>query len=98
MPGISIAGVPKWYSPGYRYGPYTKKTNDPEEIEKMRLAVEADTKDCPACIPGNPVRHYSGYVKDDEAYTYRCLSYSRHYNPDTGKMEGSAHCTCDYCF
>lgn len=99
MPGINIAGVPKWYGLGYRYG-NARKTNDPDEIQKMADAVTADILDCETCqrTPDNPVKHYTGHFNDVEGYTYHCRSWSRWYNPDTGRMEGHAHCTCDSCF
>ena len=68
----------------------------------MRAAIKADREACPACTPGNIVSHMTGYIIDTDreykAVTYRCPSFSRWYNPDTGQMEGHAHCTCDYCF
>jgi hypothetical protein len=99
MTGINIPGVPKWFSPGYKYGPGVRKTYDPDEMEKMRVAIEEDRKAC-GCwgkvgfIPD----HNTGFVGEDWAWTYHCRSWSRWYNPETEKMEGHAHCTCDSCF
>lgn len=72
---------------------------DYEDIDEMRAAIEADRI---ACGGGKPCEdmpsHNTGYVTDEQAYTYRCPSFSRWFNPETHRMEGHAHCTCDYCF
>lgn len=97
---FSAPGVQKWYSLGYKYG-NARRTNDPDEIAKMKAAVEEDMTACTYTTCGTRAfapTHYTGHFNDTEAITYHCRSWSRWYNPDTGKMEGHAHCTCDGCF
>lgn len=76
------------------------KTKVRAEVDEMVAAVEADRLACPTCHgeTGMVPSHYTGYARDGEAYTYHCRSGSRWFNPNTRKMEGRAHCTCDACF
>jgi hypothetical protein len=104
--GLHIPAVPVWHSLGYKYGRSTKQTYNRAEVEKMKAAVDADVAACTSCQRHKPGEmmpgHYTGRydLTEDKAYgyTYHCQSWSRWYNPETGKMEGHAHCTCDYCF
>lgn len=79
--------------------PRTWVTIDPDDIDEMRAAIEADRIACGKGTPCSDIPHHNtGWARDDKAMTYRCLSFSRWFNPETKQMEGHAHCTCDYCF
>ena len=97
-----MAGVHVKEAPGYSGWTHLRdrswKTMNRSEMEQMRVAIEADKAECPLCTEGDIVPHMTGYVNDHAAYTYHCRSLSRWYNPETRKMEGRAHCTCDSCF
>lgn len=72
------------------------------EVEKMKAAVDADLASC-GCNPREfAPPHYTGHYRltdgDHYGYTYRCSSFSRHYDPYKGEMVGRAHCSCDFCF
>lgn len=72
-----------------------------EQAKALREALARDVDDCDECQQGTPVPHAAyTWVRPDEdvGNTYRCRSFCRWYNPDTGKMEGRAHCTCDSCW
>lgn len=99
-----------WINPSVtKYGAGYRETRDPAEIAEAQAAIEADKASCPSCKAGTPVSHNTGgvfsrrvspIVKEtySVASTYQCRSGSRWYNPATKKMEGRAHCTCDYCW
>lgn len=104
MSGLHIPGTSKWMSMGYRYG-NARQTYNREEVEKMKAAVDADIADCKSCQRSKgqmAPTHYTGRydLTEDKAwgYTYHCRSFSRRYVPETGTMEGHAHCTCDSCY
>jgi hypothetical protein len=111
MPGISIGGTPKWIRT--RDGAYKTYDMDEILKMKAAVDADriACGKGVPCKnIPYHMTGHYymgdpltvpggGGFVtKDPYAYTYHCRSLSRWYNPNTGQMEGHAHCTCDGCF
>ncbi|HSE47091.1 MAG TPA: hypothetical protein VLA89_17365 [Gemmatimonadales bacterium] len=77
-------------------------TNDPEDIEEMRSAIEADWEACGHPGSRGMPDHNTGSVIDNDrlyqGYTYQCRSGSRWFNPKTRQMEGRKHCTCDGCF
>lgn len=82
------------------------KTLDAVEIADVRAALAADVAACPTCQRGGMMPAHATYTYVHEAtadrrasaHTYHCRSLSRWYNPQTGEMEGRAHCTCDSCF
>ncbi len=102
MPGVHVREAPG-YSGWTRLSTGAYKTYVPEEIRELEAALKADKAECPGCTPDNIVRHCTSSVLvgangKSEGYTYHCRSFSRWFNPATRKMEGHAHCTCDYCF
>jgi len=97
MPGVHIPEAPGFSGwTKLRGGEW--KTMNPSEVEQMRKALSEDMEAC-GCNPrAFAPAHATGYTTDHSAVTYRCRSFSRWYNPQTRKMEGNAHCTCDGCF
>jgi hypothetical protein len=87
----------KIHSPTYYGGGYWR-TYDPVEIEEMRRAIELDRAICYSCESNSPVPHTWAGTTAEWAATFQCRSLGRWFNPETRKMEGRAHCTCDACF
>lgn len=75
---------------------------DPEDVEEMKSAIEAEWATCGHPLSRGMPEHNTGYAvlteMTCEARTYQCRSGSRWFNPQTHQMEGHAHCTCDGCF
>ena len=95
-----------WKRNGYS-GAY--QTFDRDEIAEMLVALEQDKENCDTCKTDTPVLHSTSSViqtrispiikqTKDTGHSYQCRSLSRWFNPNTRKMEGHAHCTCDYCY
>jgi len=102
MPGIHVKEAPG-FSGWTRLREGSYKTMNPDDIAECAAALAADIEAC-GCVGTTPVRHATTSTHGDSpvskasAHTYQCRSGSRWFNPQTRKMEGRAHCTCDYCF
>ena len=114
MPGITIGGTPKWirnFDGAYTTYDMDEILKMKAAVEADRIAC-GKGQPC-SDIPHHNTGYYStasgrktvrrgegttSFNQTPHAITYRCPSFSRWYNPNTGEMEGHAHCTCDYCF
>lgn len=74
-------------------------TYNPDEMDAIRAALDADKAACPECQRGTPVPHAAyTYIANGRAVSHQCRSGCRAFDPEAGTMMGRAHCTCDSCW
>ena len=69
-----------------------------EAAQIAAIAMMEDSIACGCNGARGPVAHSRDRLVNGVYIAYQCDSRSRSYNPATGRVEGRAHCTCDYCF
>jgi hypothetical protein len=75
----------------------------PADVKELRETLDAEFTACGHPGSQGMPSHCTSYIGKTLqgrpfAYSYRCRSFSRWFNPETRTMEGHSHCTCDSCF